>query len=416
MEKFAFLFPGQGTQFIQMGKIFYEHYLVAKQTFEEASKVAGQDIAQMCFNGSFTNINKFTNMQLAIVTTEVSIFRTYMDDYGVPPQFLIGHSIGEYAALVCSGALDFSDCIKILLKRGALVERVIDKKQGKMTIIEGISESQLRDAIYNTGLTDEVTISCYNSPVQFAISGGNGSLDALENKLVKMNAAVTPLLHSPPLHSPLMEMIKQEFFLFLQSIPFHIFQYPVISNLTGRPTTNPHDMAIMLSEHLTHPVQFTKSIEYSLGFGVQSIVEMSPKRLLSLFVNAIAPNVNTYCYGLEKDRELLRTHFQSDENYVKDMPNLLGAYLCLLASTRNNNPDNDNRRVSEIYNQIKKEYLNQDKNKIGMSVNQYGQLLELVIEALKIKCLPEEEIKEEIRAMLLRTNKMYTYDNILQRI
>lgn len=413
MNKFAFLFPGQGTQFIQMGKSFYDQYMIARQTFEEASTSTGQDIAQLCFKGTFSQINQFTNMQIAIVTTETAIFRSYMEDYGIPPQFLIGHSIGEYAALVCSGAIGFSDCLKILMKRGELVQKIIDKNEGNMTIIEKVSEKQLHEKIKAAGIEDEVSISCFNSHTQFAISGENSALEVLENEIVKINAIVTPLLQSPPMHSWMMEEIREEFMKFLENIHFHNFQYPVISNLTGRPLTNSVEIPWLLSEHLIKPVQFTKSIEYMMNFGVDSVIEMSPKLLLTLLVNDIAPEITPFCFGLEKDRERLHTHFQGDSNYAKDVPDFLGACLCLLASTPNNNPDNDNQRVAEIYNKIKKEYLNKEKNKFSHSDTHYGQILKLVIEALHIKCVKEDEIKEDIRSILNRTNKMYVYSSYL---
>ncbi|WP_373265131.1 ACP S-malonyltransferase [Hungatella hathewayi] len=410
MNKFAFLFPGQGTQFIQMGKYFYEQYIIARQTFEEASEVTGQNVAQLCFNGTFSQINQFANMQIAIVTIETAIFRAYMEDYGIPPHFLVGHSIGEYAALVCSGAIEFSDCMKILMKRGDLVNKVLNEHEGRMTIMENTTEEKLRDIINSAGLTDKVSIACYNSYSQYAVSGNNDAMEVLENEVVTKNVIMTPLLQSPPMHSQLMKTIYEEFRKFLNEFHFHNFQYPVISNLTGKPLTNERKIAEVLSEHLVRPVQFAKSIEYILNFGVDSIIEMSPKILLTLFVNDIAPDVNTFCFGLEKDRERLHILFHEDPNYVKDMPNFLGDCLCLLASTPNNNPNNNNQRVVDIYNNLKREYLNTNQDRFNRSDAYYIQTLKLIVEALRTKCVDEKEIQEGVRAILNHNNKMYIYN------
>ncbi|GJM68520.1 hypothetical protein HMSSN036_07360 [Paenibacillus macerans] len=152
MEKFAFLFSGQGTQFTQMGKSFYDNYAISRQTYEEAGDVLQQDIAKLCFEGSISELSRFTNMQSAIITTEISIFRAYMQDYGISPQFAVGHSIGEYAALVGTGALRFGDALKILQKRGELVERILQKGNSRMTVIENLDVNKVTEALSLLGL------------------------------------------------------------------------------------------------------------------------------------------------------------------------------------------------------------------------------------------------------------------------
>ena len=415
MDKFAFLFPGQGTQFIKMGKTFYDNYLIARQTFEEANSATGQDIIQLCFSGSFSQINQFTNMQLAIVTTEVAIFRAYMEDYGVPPQFLLGHSIGEYAALVCSGAIEFADCLKILQKRGELVQKILAQSKGSMTIIEQVSEEQVHAGLKAAGTAGKVSLSCYNSPSQFAVCGEKYGLEIFEDEMVKRNAVITPLLQSPPMHSRMMEEIREEFKEFLDTFCYHPFQYPIISNVTGKAMTDARQIPYMLSEHLIRPVQFTRSVEYMLNFGVNVVIEMSPKLLLTLFINSITAEVSAFCYGLEKNREQLHVYFQQNAGYEKDMPDFLGACLCELASTRNNNPDNDNQRVAEIYNTIKKEYMSTETTRFTPSDSHFAQILKLVIEALKIKYVPENEIADSIRSILHRTNKMYVHSDFINQ-
>ena len=413
MEKFAFLFPGQGTQFVQMGKAFYDQYPIARQTFEEASEVSGLDMANLCFHGSVSGINEFSNMQLAVLTAEIAIFRAYMDDYGVYPQFAVGHSIGEYAALVSAGAVTFADAVAIMMKRGELVSRIIDKNTGHMAIIEQAGAQMIEDCIQASQAQDSVYISCFNSETQYAISGWNDKLEAVEQQLLEKGALVSPLFHSPPIHSPLMNEICMEYLEFMNGFEFYPFRFPVISNYTGAPVSDPAKIAQTLTYHLISPVLFTSAMALFHRYGVTATIEMSPKLLLSEFIKENQPNIKTYCYGLINDKQQLDELFQADPNFAKDMPNFAGRCLSILVSTENKNQNqNDYKEVIRIYEKIKEQYNDQQRNRAGTTSDPHAELLEMLIAALRIKRLEPSQLKNCVKTLLDETNSFYRFANV----
>ncbi|SEL55342.1 ACP S-malonyltransferase [Paenibacillus sp. OK003] len=414
MDKFAFIFPGQGTQFIQMGKSFYDQYAISKQTFEEASDVSGIDMANLCFNGSISSINEFSNMQLAILTTEVSIFRAYMEDYGVYPQFAVGHSIGEYAALVSAGAVTFRDAVKIMMKRGELVNGIIQKNIGHMAIIEQSDQKTIESCIKAANAEGSVFISCYNSNSQLAISGFNDKLDAVERLLLDKEALVSPLFSGPPMHSPIMNEICMEYLEFVNGFEFHPFHFPVISNYTGEPLSDPDQIARSLTYHLINPVLFIPALHLFRRYGVTATIEMSPKLLLSEFVKENLPEMKTYCYGLFQDKQKLDNLFTSDSNFVKDMPNFAGKCLSILASTENKNTNqNEYKEVIKIYDKIKEQY-NASLGRNGVAKGEpQAELLTMLIEALQIKKLEPRKIRHCVKSLLDETNSFYYFENTL---
>lgn len=417
MDKFAFIFPGQGTQFIQMGKSFYDQYAIVKQTFEEASDVSGIDMARLCFNGSISSINEFTNMQLAILTTEVAIFRAYMDDYGVYPQFAVGHSIGEYAALVSAGAVSFKDAVKIMIQRGELVSGITNKNIGHMAVIEQASQETIEACIKAAHAEESVFISCFNSNSQFALSGANDKLDAVEQLLLDRGSLVSPLFNGPPMHSPLMNEMCMEYLEFVNGFTFYPFHFPIISNQTGAPLTDPSQIAKSMTYHLIKPVLFTSAIDLFQRFGVTATIEMSPKLLLSEFVKENLPQMKTYCYGLFQDKQRLDGLFKADTNFAKDMPNFAGRCLSILVATENNNRNQaEYKEVIQIYEKMKAKYNASAGAKESVKQETHAEALEMLITALRVKKLEPQKIKHCVKALLDETNSFYQFDNVLQAL
>ena len=417
MEKFAFVFPGQGAHFLQMGKAFYDNYLISKQTFEEASDVSGIDVADLCFNGSVSSINEYSNMQLAILTTEIAIFRAYVSDYGVFPQFAVGHSIGEYAALVSAGAVTFMDAIKIMVKRGELVSGIIEKKIGHMSIIEKANCNMVDDCIKAANVKDSVYISCFNSNSQFALCGLNEKLEDVERLLLDNEAVVSPLFNSPPIHSPIMNDICMEFLEYINTFEFHPFRYPIISNYTGLPLSDPGKIAKSLTYHLFNPVLFTSAINIFHKYGVTVSIEMSPKLLLSEFINENQPEIKTYCYGLIKDKQMLDEFFKSDPNFEKDMPDFIGRSLSILAATENKNTNQKEfKEVIKIYEKLKEQYNLLSKDKACIKQDQQAEVLDMLVTALRIKKLDRKQIKNCVKIVLDETNTVYNFASLYNNL
>lgn len=412
MEKFAFLFPGQGAQFIKMGEYFYNSYLISRQTYEEASAVLGYNVANLCFCGKYSEINDFVNMQIALVTTEMAIYRAYKQDIGIEPQFFIGHSIGEYAALAASGAVEFKDVLIMLKKRGELVKSIIDNESGHMTIVEYVDMHVITNLIQEFGLESEVFISCLNTKEQFALSGTISGLDCIEKALVEIGAVISPLISAPPMHSPLMESIREEYLIFLKTIHYFPFRIPIIANVTGKVFSDSKQIPELMADHLVKPVRFSNSIELLYDYGVSVCIEMGAKRLISDFIGNKNGEISTFCYGVKAHREELKKLIDSDEHFIFDMPDFIGNCLTILASTENKNTNNEEfLTVQLLYKKLKKIYQNK-----SIENDCYKDILYEVIEALRIKKLEENEIKSWIKMLLDNTNTFYKYSCIYEQI
>lgn len=408
MDKIAFLFPGQGTQFVGMGKSFYDNYDIVKRTFQEVSDVSEIDIADICFNGDIRKINDFTNMQLAVLAVEVSIFRVYMEEYGVYPQFMAGHSVGEYAAFVSSGTISLSDAVRIMIKRGELVQRIMDQRIGHMTIVENCSAEQIEQCIHRADAADYVFISCYNAKNQNALSGYNDFLEKVEDLLGGEGADCTPLLFSPPVHSQLMNGICKEFFEYISSFKFHDFRFPVISNYTGDIFADKNRIAEVLTNQLCHPVRFSSVEEIMYQYGVNMTIEMSPKSLLSDFVKTDYPMVNTFCFGVKKDRLLLEELFEDKKRFYRETPDFLGKCLSIIAISENKNDDTEEyKEVIRINNWLKNLYKANQTDKKALSRKDKNSYIEHLVRALRIKKVEEELISEYIRDLMEETNLFY---------
>lgn len=370
MEKIALFFSGQGSQFVGMGKTFYDNYLICRQTYEEASDIAGIDISKLCFEDSIVKLSKFQNMQLAVATTNIAIARSYFYEYGMQPQFYIGHSIGEICALVCSGAVSLQDGIRIILQRGILINDFMKSKPGYMAIVEGMDGEMIQAIIQEHKYQEDVFIACESSSDQVLISGRGDNFDELQSILLDNDARITPLISSPPMHSPLLEPIADEFFKFLQGVRFYAFQSPIISNYTGRPFSNPDEIPLILSKHLTNRIRWKETVSCCGKYGISMAIEMGPKNIVTNFISKLEPDIVTYCYGQKLDRKKLHEYFLEDSSYQKDIPDFLGSCLGIAVSCENHN-DNSNEYNDGVvvpYNRLKKMYSHMQETKGKLNV------------------------------------------------
>lgn len=307
MYRFALLFPGQGMQFPKMGEFFYNNYTAAKRVFTEASDTLGWSVDRLCYKGSVTEINQFGNMQILILTTEIAMYRCFLQDYGVKPYMSMGHSIGEYASLVCAGYLTIENALRILKKRGELVEGLIPRQSERMCIVENINEERLRYFLKEEGMEDSVYISCYNSYSQHAVCGDEDELIRLGRILSTEGARSTPLLSSPPMHSRYMSSVKEEFNDYLNQFTFSSPAYPVVSNVLGKPFENTDKLSETLAEHLIKPVLWADSSDNLRNNNILYTIEISPRSLVTPFIKENQPDINSFCYGLNKDRSILES-------------------------------------------------------------------------------------------------------------
>lgn len=304
MSNIALLFPGQGSHFVGMGRDIYQEFAVAKAIFEEANEVLGFDIAQICFSGSLLELNSLENMFPGLYIVAVALFHVYMQEVGVAPQFMAGHSLGEYAALTCSGALNFAEALRVIYRRGVLAQAVADAGEGSMTIVDGIDGAIAEAECRKISHGDQyVAVACYNAPRQVAIAGNQDALVQVEDRLMELGGQISPILTAPPIHSILMQSVADQLEQEIEKVHLHELQWPVIANVDGLPYTDAASISRKLKLQLTHPVQWLKTINYLENQGVTLFIELSPQAVLTSLLKTFINNDAAISFHSKENRQ-----------------------------------------------------------------------------------------------------------------
>ncbi|MCJ7839607.1 ACP S-malonyltransferase [Lederbergia sp. NSJ-179] len=294
MGKIAFVFPGQGSQTVGMGATVRETDHKARAIFDSADKRLHRDLTSLILNGPLEELTKTMNAQPALLTTSVALLQAFQEA-GIQPDFTAGHSLGEYSALVASGAIPFSDAVFAVSKRGELMEEAVPNGKGTMAAVLGIDRHLL--SIICEKITDNgepVQLANLNCPGQIVISGtvegvSRAGVEA-KNKGAKR---VLPLQVSGPFHSILMKPAAEKFKTVLEQITIRDGQIPIIANVTAEPTQDKHDIQKLLLEQLYSPVLWEDSIRKMIELGVDSFVEIGPGKVLSGLIRKISREVTT---------------------------------------------------------------------------------------------------------------------------
>ncbi|GAA0709998.1 hypothetical protein GCM10008904_21310 [Paraclostridium ghonii] len=338
MDKIALIFPGQGSQYIGMAKKLFNNYDVVKDTFAEASEVLKKDFSEMIFNGSLANISRIDNALTAIFIVSVAYYRVYMEEIGIVPTIVAGHSLGEYSALTCSGVISFKDALEIVQYRANLAKEVTEINSYAMSIVDNINKSAIEEICKNNSNTNGiVTVSCYNSNNQFAISGNDEALRKAEDDIFNIGGQVTPLFGSSPFHSSLMKDASKKLDYRLKDIKFRESRWPIISNVTGKPFGDKSKVKELLVNQLIKPVKWSDTIEYFENYGVTMVIEMGPKNVLSKLMDNYNNNIKTYSFDQIEDRERVIDTFRSDERFRSLKPTVVSKCLAAAVATPNVN-------------------------------------------------------------------------------
>lgn len=334
MSKIALLFPGQGAQYTGMGKAFFDDYSIVRETFEEAGEALGINLAKICFENYGDQLLKTENTQPAILTLSTAMFRVYMDRFGIEPTFVAGHSLGEFTALTCSGAMSFFDAVMIVQKRGKLMQEAGKCIPGAMLAISGFRNVDVEEECHKLSKEDKlVVISNYNSKDQIVVSGDVDSIIAIRENVEKYGAKVTPLKVSAAFHSPLMksaiEGLKHEIGKYKLSKP----KWPVISNVTAKPYTKAEELIENLTLQLTSPVRWMESMKFLREENINLVIELGPGKVLKGLMRKNANSINAYSYDHPED--VLKLTEVLDELIFRT--NVINRCLASAISTKNQN-------------------------------------------------------------------------------
>ncbi|MCY7809561.1 ACP S-malonyltransferase [Bacillus spizizenii] len=316
MSKIAFLFPGQGSQFIGMGKDLYEQVPAAKRLFDEADETLETKLSSLIFEGDAKELTLTYNAQPALLTTSIAVLEKFKES-GITPDFTAGHSLGEYSALVASGALSFKDAVYTVRKRGEFMNEAVPAGEGAMAAILGMDAEALKK------VTDKVTeeghlvqLANLNCPGQIVISGTAKGVE-LASEQAKENGAkrAIPLEVSGPFHSELMKPAAEKLKEVLDSCDIKDASVPVISNVSADVMTEKAEIKEKLIEQLYSPVRFEESINKLIAEGVTTFIEIGPGKVLSGLVKKVNRRLKTIAVSDPETIELaIQTLKEENEN------------------------------------------------------------------------------------------------------
>lgn len=298
MGKMAFMFPGQGAQYVGMGKDFHKQIPICRKMFELAGRASGLDVAALCFEeNEQINITEYT--QIAMLAAEVAMLKA-IEEKGLKPDVTAGLSLGEYGALVASGVMSAEDVFRVVRKRGIYMQEAVPDG-GAMVAVLGLDTAVIEKICEET--EGMVTIANYNCPGQIVITGEESAVKAAVEKLTAVGAKrCVTLKVSGPFHSPLLAGAGEKLAKELDSVEIHDIAIPYIANVTADYVLNKDDVKPLLEKQVSSSVKWQQTIERMIADGVDTFVEIGPGKTLSGFMRKI--NKEMKVYNVEKVEDL----------------------------------------------------------------------------------------------------------------
>ena len=292
-KKIAFLFPGQGSQAVGMGKDLYESFETSKNVFDTADKVLGKSVTTLCFEGPEDSLKQTVNTQPCIVTMSIAALEALKSQLDIKPDFVAGHSLGEYCAMYEAGVMSMETTFKAIQKRADLMSA--SATGGAMSAILNAPEGALEEALKEASSVGYVDVANYNSPAQVVITGDNDAVAKAGEILLEKGARrVVPLPVSGAFHSKFMENASKEFVGFVSDLELNNASIPVVTNVDAKATVESADFREKMPKQICSSVHWTQTIQQMANDGVEIFVEIGPGKVLAGLNRKIAPEAKMF--------------------------------------------------------------------------------------------------------------------------
>jgi [acyl-carrier-protein] S-malonyltransferase len=291
---FGFLFPGQGSQSVGMGKPLFDSSPVIQALYKEASNILGYDIAALCFAGPEEQLNQTEYTQPALLVASLAVFDLVRDG-PLKPAAVAGHSLGEYTALVAAGAINLPEAVKLVQKRGRYMAEAVEPGSGLVAAVLGLSETDVRNVCREAGVAGIVAPANFNSPGQTVIAGEKAAVERAVD-LAKARGAkrVIPLPVSVPVHTPLMQVAANRLKKDIDSLQWSDLKVPLVNNVEAQALCSAAEVQDSLVRQLPSPVRWQETIQTMSRMGITHFVEIGPGKVLTGLVKRIVPDASTW--------------------------------------------------------------------------------------------------------------------------
>ncbi len=312
MSKVAFVFPGQGAQYVGMAEDFYNNFSDVKDIFQQADERLGFRLSDIMFNGPADKLKETQYTQPAILLHSIVAMNKLLEELFIQSNITAGHSLGEFSSLVLAGVIDWQDALYLVHKRGEFMVTANQGTPSKMVAIIGLTSEQVAEICQQVSKEKNgiVVPANFNTPMQTVISGDDFAVERAEEIAKKQGAMkVVELTTGGPFHSPLIKLAEQWLAKEMDNFQFHTANIPIVQNVNAKPTTDPHTIKENLKKQVVSPVQWVKSIDYIIESGVNTFIEFGPGKIVSGMIRRINRKVTIMNVDKYQDIEKIKDEF-----------------------------------------------------------------------------------------------------------
>jgi len=292
-----------------MGKDLFDNFPAAREVFEKADEALGFSLSEMCFNGDEAVLQLTANTQPAILAASVAAYRAFVSEGSTPPDYVAGHSLGEYSALIATGVLDFTDAVRTVRKRGTYMQEAVPVGTGAMAAVTGLDVEMIENICAKAAEGEVCRPANINSPSQVVIAGNTGAVDRACELLIEAGAKRAIKLNvSAPFHCALMMPAQEKLAEDLHELDYGNFEFPIVHNVDANTNDNAETVCDALTRQVSSPVLWLQTVQFFIGQGVDTVVEIGPGRVLSGLVRQIDRDIRSLNVG---DPDSLRNTLES---------------------------------------------------------------------------------------------------------